>query len=247
MFNLRHKRTARDRESGLVFQWRLPVGSHLGFLTAVGLIALLSAGLAAVVRVRVGGPPRQPERRGSLILVPQGPEWRALEMLAMEAGPMPRREEPARDPAVGALIAEGMAAASPPGYAYLPRLRPVEVGNPAVEASAPPRLAAGVLPPLPPPQEPAQNPPLPDPSRPLFLSRAGLKARLPAEAPPASLVRGDRYLLGYDGAGRVTRAIPLFTAGPAADDAGELWLRRLVIQDASKDGGWTAVEITSGS
>lgn len=247
MFNLRQKRTTRDRESGLVFQWRIPVGSHLGFLTAIGLIALLSAGLAAVVRVRVGGPPRQPERRGSLILVPQGGERRALEILALEAGPMPRREDPVYDPAVQDVIAKGTAAASKPGYTYQPRLRPVEVGIPAIEGPGLPKLAVGVLPPLPPPQEPAQNLPLPDPSRPLFLSRAGLEALLPAEPPPASLARGDRYLLGYDAAGRVTRAIPLFTAAPAADDAGELWLRRLVIQRGSKDGGWTAVEISSGS
>ena len=246
MFNLRHKRTTRDRESGLVFQWRLPLSSHLGFFTAVGLVALLSVGLAAAVRVRVGGPPRQPERRGSLILVPQGGEWRALEMLALEAGPMPRREDPAHDPAVRALIEEGMVAASPPGYAYRPRLRPVSVPVPEVGLPDASKLAAGVLPPLPAPQEPSQNPPTPDPSRPLLLSPSGLRARVPSSPPPASLVRGNRYLLGYDAAGRVTRATPLFTAEAAAGDEGETWLRQLVIEGGSKDGGWTAVEITSG-
>ena len=104
MFNLRQKCTTRDRQSGLVFQWRLPVASHLGFFAAVGLVGLLSVGLAAVVRVRVTGPPRLPERRGSLILVPQGKEWRALEMLALEAGPMPRGQDLALEPAVRAII-----------------------------------------------------------------------------------------------------------------------------------------------
>lgn len=246
MFNLRHKRTTRDRESGLVFQWRLPMSSHLGFVTAIGLVALIGVGLAAAVRVRVGGPPRQPERRGSLILVPQGGEWQALEMLALEAGPMPRREDPARDPVVRGLIEAGMASASPPGYAYQPRLRPVEVGIPAIEAADASKPVAGVLPPLPAAQEPSQTPPLPDPLRLLFLSRAGLQARLPAAPPPPSLVRGNRYLIGYDAAGRVTRATPIFTTGVAGDTQAEPWLRQLAIEGGSKDGGWTAVEISSG-
>ena len=115
MFGLRTKRTVRDRKSGLVFQWRLPMASHFSFLAAIGVVGLISAGLAAAVRVRVGGPPRQPERRGSLILVPQGDEWQALQMMAQEAGPMPRRENPANDPAVLAMISDELAAASPPG------------------------------------------------------------------------------------------------------------------------------------
>lgn len=246
MFLFRHKRSTRDRESGLVFQWRLPLGSHFSFFMAIGLVALISVGLAAAVRIRVGGPPRQPERRGSLILVPQGGEWQALELLALEAGPMPRREDPAHDPAVRALIEEGMVAASPPGYSYQPRLRPVSVPLPAVGPPDSSRLAAGILPPLPAPREPSQNPPAPDPSRPLLLSHSGLRALPPATPPPAALARGNRYLLGYDAAGRVTRVTPLFTAGPAADPQGETWLRQLVIEGGSKDGGWTAVEISSG-
>jgi hypothetical protein len=247
MFNLRHKRTARDRQSGLVFQWRLPVSSHLSFLAALGVVGLISAGLAAVVRVRVGGPPRLPERRGSLILVPQGEEWRALEMLALEAGPLPRREEPSRDPSVRALIAEGMVAARTPGYAYQPQLRPVSVEMPAVEAPAASKGSPGVLPPLPEMQEPSQNPPLPDPARPLVLANGGIRAAAPAALAPAGLARGNRYLLGYDGAGRVTRVTTLFSAEPATDDHVELWLRQVTLEGGAKTGGWTAVEISSGS
>lgn len=247
MFGLRHKRTNRDRQSGLVFQWRLPVSSHLSFFAALGVVTLISAGLAATVRVRVTGPPRQPERRGSLILVPQGEEWRALEMLALEAGPMPRRDDPTREPSVQALVAEGMAATRTPGYAYQPRLRPVSVEIPAVMAPAASSGSPGVLPPLPAMQEPSQNPPLADPSRPLVLANGGIRAIAPADLPPAGLKRGNRYLLGYDGAGRVTRVTSLYAAEPATDDLAELWLRQVILEGGSKSGGWTAVEISSGS
>ena len=247
MFGLRTKRTVRDRQSGLVFQWRLPLASHFSFLAAIGVVGLITAGLAAAVRVRVGGPPRQPERRGSLILVPQGDEWQALEMLALEAGPMPRRENPANDPAVLAMISDELAAASPPGFAYQPRLRPVAVEIPSVEVPAVSKPSPGALPPLPALQEPSQNPPLPDPSRPLVLANGGLKAIAPAALAPPSLARGNRYLLTYDADGRVIRVTTLSAAEPAADDSAELWLRQVTLKGGSKDGGWTAVEISSGS
>ena len=247
MFGLRTKRTIRDRQSGLVFQWRLPVSSHFSFLAAIGVVGLISAGLAAAVRVRVGGPPRLPERRGSLILVPQGDEWQALQIMAMEAGPMPRRESPANDPSVLALIADEMAAASAPGYSYQPRLRPVTVKVPPIEQTSDSKSSPGVLPPLPKLQEPSQNPPLPDPSRPLVLAKGGLKATAPDVLAPASLARGNRYLLAYDADGRVTRVTTLYAAEPATDDSAELWLRQVILEGGTKDGGWTAVEISSGS
>lgn len=247
MFNLRHKRTTRDRESGLVFQWRLPISNHFSFFAAIGVVALITAGLAATVRIRVGNVARQPERRGSLILVPQGKDWRALEILALEAGPMPRREDPAHDPAVAAIFHQSVATATPPGYRYAPSLRPVAIEIPAAVASSAETPSPGVLPPLPEPAAPSQNPPRADPSRPLVLASGGVRAIAPAELPPASLARGDRYLLGYDARGRVTQVTTLYAAEPAADDRGELWLRRIVIEGGTKGGGWAAVEISSGS
>jgi hypothetical protein len=247
MFNLRHKRTTRDRQSGLVFQWRLPVASHLGFISAIGLVGLLSVGLAAVVRVRVSGPPRLPERRGSLILVPQGKEWRALEMLALEAGPMPLGQDLALEPAVRSLVERGISDATPPGYAYQPQLRPVAVEFPRLQSPAKTAAVPGVLPPLPTAAEPAPKPPLPDPPRPLVLSQEGIRTIAPALQAPAGLVRGNRYLLAYDAAGRVVRVTPLFPADPAADDSAEQWLRQLTVEGGAKDGGWAAVEISSGS
>ncbi|MCW1886961.1 hypothetical protein OKA04_19635 [Luteolibacter flavescens] len=247
MFHSRHKRTSRDRESGLVFQWRLPVGHTLRFLMAVGVVSLITAGLAATVRVRVGNVPRQPEQRGSLILVPHGKEWQSLELMALEAGPMPRRPDPAGDVTVKEAIARSMATARQPGYRYEPELRPVEVEIPLAMKDEDASTSPGILPPLPVPEPPSQNPPLPDPLRPLVLSSAGIRAITPATMPPATLARGNRYLLGYDGSGRVNRVTMLISAEPVPDDSGEQWLRQIIIEGGEKGGGWTAVEIASGS
>ena len=246
MFGLRTKRIDRDRQFGLVFHWRLPLGSSVGFLTAIGVVALITAGLATTVRVRVGNVSRQPERRGTLILVPQGPEWKALEMMALEAGPMPRRADPSGDPMVLAMLEESLSAAIPPGYAYQPAFRPVAVEMPAESTPVAAKLSPGVLPPLPTPLPPSQNPPLPDPSRPLVLANGGIQAVSPDAMPPSGLARGNRYLLGYDASGRVIRVTTLFAVEPAVDDSAEQWLRQVVIEGGSPDGGWTAVEISSG-
>jgi hypothetical protein len=78
------------------------------------------------------------------------------------------------------------------------------------------------------------------------LAGGGIRASAPTSPPPASLARGNRYLLGYDAAGRVTRVTTLFAAEPATDDRAELWLRQVRLEGGRKTGGWTAVEITSG-
>lgn len=248
MFGSRSKRTHRDRESGLVFQWRLPVGNSLSFCAAIGLVALITAGLAATVRVRIGGSVHRPEHRGSLILVPRGDEWQGLEMLAMEQGPIPLREDPSNDPAIKSLIQTEMADASTPGYRYLPQFHPVPVKMSAPSTLSDFSSSPGLLPPLPEPEPPAQNPPLPDPSRPVILTSGGLRAVTPEEIPPAGLMRGNRYLLGYGSDGRVDRVTTLFTATPGTDGtAAEAWLRKVKIEDGAADGGWTAVEISSGS
>jgi hypothetical protein len=248
MFGSRSKRTHRDRESGLVFQWRLPVGNSLSFCAAIALVALITAGLAATVRVRIGGSVHRAEHRGSLILVPHSDEWLGLEMMAMEEGPIPLREEPSNDPAVKSLIQAGMADASPPGYRYQPQFHPVPVKMSAPSAASDFSSSPGLLPPLPELEPPAQNPPLPDPSRPVILTSGRLRATAPEEMPPAGLMRGNRYLLGYGPNGRVDRVTTLFTATPGTDgSAAEAWLRKVKIEDGVADGGWTAAEISSGS
>lgn len=253
MFVGRTKRTNLDRESGLVFQWRLPVSSRFRFIAAFGVVGLLTAGLAASVRVRVGGSVRQPERRGSLVLVPRGAEWRSLEMLALEAGPIPLPADPLRNPAVSALVSSSVSAASSPGYRYQPFLRPVPVDVPVV--ANPTALSPGLLPPLPVPEAPSATPPSADHFQPVVLASQGIRAELPEAAPPQGVAHGNRYLLAYDPSGRVSQVTTLFAkpakggADSAAKDKAEAeaWLRQLRIEGGAKEGGWTAVEISTGS
>ena len=246
MFLGRSKRTNRDRESGLVFQWRLPISNHLRFISAFVLVSLITAGLAASVRVRVGGSIRQPQRRGSLVLVPRGDDWKALQMLAMEAGPMPLRDDPSGDPAVKSLIDASMASASSPGYRYQPSLSPVTVEIP--HAASAEKGSPGLLPPLPEPELPSRNPPLADSLRAVLLASDGLHVLMPGTVAPAGMARGNRYLLAYDGSGRVTRITTLFSAKAGNGGAeAEAWLRQLKIEGGAKEGGWAAVEISSGS
>ncbi len=250
MFGSRHKRTTRDRSHGLVFQWRLPVGNTMSFCAAILVVSLITAGLAASVRVRMStaGQAHHGERRGTLIVVPSTPEWDSLRTMAAEAGPFPVREDPSRDPAVVELIRERLAAATPPGYRYDPSYQKVDLSipNPAAESAA--RISRGTLPPLPEMDAPA---PL-DPAAPgvglVVLAANGPQAQAPDGAAPAGALPGNRYLLFYAAEGRVTRATTVFCAPEAQADATatELWLRRGLIQGGEKDGGCVAVEISSG-
>jgi hypothetical protein len=248
MFGLRTKRTTRDRRMGLVFQWRLPVGNHMSFISAIAVVALISVGLAATVRVRVGaGVPRHPERRGSLIVVPQGEDWQFLRTMALEAGPFPVREDPSRDPAVAALIRASMGGADLPGYRYQPAFQPISVAETASALSPAETVAPADLPPL-----PDLEPPTPDSApktvlQPLVLTANGVRALPPAGLPPAGLLPGNRYLLSYSPSGRVLRVTTVFSPQEAAGSAAvESWLRQVTIEGGEKSGGWATVEISGG-
>lgn len=250
MFGLRSKRAIRDRRIGLVFQWRLPVGNHMSFLSAIAVVGLISVGLAATVRVRVGGGglPRHPERRGSLIFVPHGGEWDSLRTFALEAGPFPVREDPSSDPVVVALVKESMGSANLPGYRYQPEFKPVAIAD-----SEPSRDAGeanpGDLPPLPQPEAVTADPSLRPVLQVTVLTANGIRAVQPPAPPPASLLQGNRYLLNYNPAGRVLRVTSVFSPQEAAGDgaAEEAWLRQVLIEGGGRSGGWASVEISSGS
>lgn len=250
MFGLRSKRTIRDRRIGLVFQWRLPVGNHMNLISAIAVVALITAGLAATVRVRVGGGglPRHLERRGSAIFVPQGNGWDSLRTFAQEAGPFPVREDPAKDPAVQALVKESIESSNLPAYRYRPTFRPVAVAEPDAARQETSEGSPADLPPL-----PELEPPTADPaSRPtlqvLVLSANGVRAVQPADSPPAGVMQGNRYLLNYNPAGRVLRVTAVFSPQEASGGSAavEAWLRQVLIEGGEKSGGWTTVEISGG-
>src|SRR5690606_12553808 len=115
---------------------------------------VVATGLAATVRVRIGEGTRPIERRASMVIVPSSPEWRSLEMKALEAGPFPARSDLSRDPAFVGARAVALRALTPPGVVYKPVWRDV-----AVQTVTEERPVDVMLPPLPVAElRPAVNP-----------------------------------------------------------------------------------------
>ncbi len=234
MFGLRHKRTTRDRQSGLLFAWRLPVGDNLRLCTAVAVVALIATGLAAAVRVRIGEGGRPLDRRASVVIVPDGSEWKALRMQALEAGPFPARVRLAEDSAFLASLTAGLKDSLTPGVEYRPEWR--EIPD---TAAAPLPVASPMLPPLPALQpQPAADPVAPTP--PLIIPFGGSGIVEAPESPPPAIAGRSRYLLSYQANGRILQVIGL---DAEADDEAGAWLRRARIAGGDKNGGWIAVEV----
>jgi hypothetical protein len=237
MISYRAKRERRDRDSGLVFCWRLPVGNGGTLCLSVIIAGLLAAGLSSVVRVHVNGAVRQPERRGTFVMLESGsPEANALEMLAMEAGPFPARARPSQDPVVKDLLAQAISGWMPAGTAYRPEWQDISLAAPRAADRISPAV---VLPPLPDPEASVQpEMPARRPMRPISLSKGmNITGQGPA---PDSLKEGTRFLVCYDGSGLITRVTAL-----GATDAlpVEAWLLSARVEGGEKKGGWLPMEV----
>lgn len=232
----RTRRERRDRESGLIFGWRLPLGSNVWLLASIAIVGVLAVGLATTVRVHIGGTMRLPERRASLVLVPSNsPDWQSLRRQALEAGPFPARIELANEAAVHRILREAQTKL-PPATVYEPAWReiPVTLGDREIPAM--------MLPPLPAPEIPPAGPPAPPPP-PGVVALQGGASVTPVGAPPAGLLRSQRWLLGYDGNGRVNRVIDLSPAGERPRPSAEAWLLGATVGGGQREGGWLAVEM----
>lgn len=245
MFRVRSRLQRRDQESGLVFSWRVPLTSTASFVVAMLLVALMSAGLAALVRIKVGTKTIQEEKRGSLVLVSanEGGSW--LDALAVEAGPYPFRWNPAADPAYAALRGQALREAGGAGIPYRPKPVPLgdKVGVPQTGASR----ELSVFPPL--PSIPERE--ISDQSRETTLAARVVRSgegpmlqlpRLPLEAKDAGTASGRRFLIGYQSDGRVRQVIPLSPEDTPADLAG--WLGRARVLGQKEKDGWMVVEST---
>lgn len=234
---LRTKRALRDRECGLIFSWRLPVGDHFRLGAAILTVALLATGLAASVRVRIGEGARPIERRASMVVIPSAPEWRALEMRALEAGPFPSRTDLARDPGFVVARSAALKAGMPSGVVYQPAWREVPI-RPRVEGGE----VSVMLPPLP----PVESRPAAEPAGVLSSSVAviGGDARIESSDPPPPVTGRSRHLVFHLPDGRITGLVDLNAAAgapPGGDLAG--WWRRARVVGGAKEGGWIAVEV----
>jgi len=245
MFRRRSTLQRRDHESGLVFPWRLPVGAPWSLLVALTLVAGAAVALGVLVRVRIGDPPLEEERRASLVVVPAGTGgwWER----AVEAGPYPYRWNPAADPAYAAARARALREAGVGRTDYAPRLRESGFSRalPAGGGEAP-----LVLPP--PPPSPRVAAPVAEREALLVarVVRAGegpslQVAALPLDAGRAGGASGRRFVLRYAADGRVVEVTPLTSERTAVDLVG--WLGRARVAGHGGREGWLVVESAIGS
>lgn len=247
MFRGRRQLQRRDRESGLAFNWRVPVSSTGSFMVALLLITFVAVGLATMVRVSIAPAKRGEPEQGTLVIVPGSASGGALTLRAIEAGPFPSRWNPAADPKYVALRREALKAAMDVGVPYEPVLREVEWMHET--AGETPLSTAGVLPPLPGAGEAAE---VPEEREVMVSARVlgpeGVKgfthAALPIKAGAAVPAVGGRYLLEHDAEGRVLDVIGL--APERREGVVVQWLSRGLVTGHGGKPGWLSVETVVG-
>jgi hypothetical protein len=209
------------------------------------LVGLFSVGLAALVRIKVGGPMLKEEKRASIVLVPIDEGGSRLDALAVEAGPYPFRWNPAADPAYAALRGQALREAGGAGIPYQPVVAPLNIGSelrPVVR-----RRELTFFPPLPsmPKREASGEPKETTLGARVVRSGKGPSLqlpRLPLSAKDAVAASGRRFMIGFQADGRVREVIPLNPEGSPADLAG--WLARARVLEQGDSGGWLVVEST---
>ncbi|MDB6079009.1 MAG: hypothetical protein JWO82_2756 [Akkermansiaceae bacterium] len=240
MLASRSKRERRDRDSGLVFSWRLPVGNGMTIFTSVVLVGLMAAALSSAIRIHVEGNARQPERRGAFVMLESGsPELKILERIALEAGPFPVRAHPSQDPAVKGQLQSAVTGWMPAGTEYHPAWQnvPAEIRW-SREKAAP----AVVLPPLPDPESSVQ--PATPATPPLRANSLASGVSITPESPvPAGIAAGTRFMVSYDATGQIDRVSALKPDERSGAGVADLWLIGARVEGGGPDGGWLAMEV----
>lgn len=250
MFRGRKTLQRRDRESGLSFSWRLPVSSSGSFLLATILVTCMAVALAAMVKVRIDGPPANGEiGRNSLIIVPEGEGGAWLEQLAIEAGPFPNRWNPAADPEYALLRRSALNQAIDAGVPYRIEIQDIEWKNNTNEVIDEPEISL-VMPPLP----DVSGNQTSEAAREVTIQGRVLRsddgielqhARLSLPAVDAPDVGGLKYLIEYEKSGRVLEVTPLSARGNK--EVLMDWLARSQVAGHEGKPGYLVVETAIGS
>ena len=232
-----------DRDTGLVFGWRVPVSSGGSLFFSVCVVSLLALAVSAAVRVRVGKRTVVTEERGSVVFVPES-HWAAeMDRIVRESGPFPARWNPAADLEFAALRRQAQKAATDVNLPYASE--PVEIAL-RPERMGPRSLGqAGFLPPLPasPITANAGGPEVSFVLMPVQQSDDGFGVDAKPWTIPAAEsagVGGSRFLLEYNRFGRIVEA-----TGSAGEERPELiqWIMGAQVTGAPKRPGFLNVEV----
>ncbi|GAA5483763.1 hypothetical protein [Haloferula sargassicola] len=242
MFRRRSTLQRRDRDSGLAFNWRVPVSSIGSFLVAFLVVGAAAALLALGVTVRIGKDRVVGEQRALVTLVPSGPIGDSLWRTAVAAGPFPFRHLIAGDGGGDEETPTPLSVADPP---YQPELSSVEISS--VDSDRVLGRELQVFPPLP---EPVAASAVPE-KREVSLALAAVgdplqpELETPSRRVPVAEAEqwlGRRFMVEIGPAGRAIDVVPL---APGEQAAGvEAWLRRARVKEGR--GRWMVVECVQG-
>jgi hypothetical protein len=246
MFRSRSSLQRKDRESGLAFNWRVPVSSTGMFFLAFVLVSGGAVALGLMVQIQFGEDREIREHRATVVLVPADAGGAWLERQAVEAGPFPSRWNPEADPGLAQLREELLVETESmiEGRRYEPRLiamefrpgqtapthGPAHMTMPPVPQAAPPTPAAGT-----PEMQLAVRVVSGERNGPVF-ELVGL----PVPAEESSGLLGTRFLVGYEADGSIRDVVPL-----DPDDHGTVgaaWVHRGRVNQTGDKPGWTVVE-----
>ncbi|MBT8043540.1 MAG: hypothetical protein KJO79_01210 [Verrucomicrobiae bacterium] len=223
MYFLRKKRQKRDREAGLIFQWRGARRHHAGkmiaFMVAIGFFAF------SVYAIKIDGikPPLLSMREGVVIMLDKDdPNCQKLMFQIEQRSPFPVRWDPVFDQELMANRAKALEALHGELWQYDPELLPMPDQKPSRELASIIEPSDGLLGGMSDRWQPSGialiEPPLGD-----LLIRArvrvtgGLESRITQDvlALPVDLVEDDwfgqtfRFYLSLDQSGRVSSCVPL--------------------------------------
>ena len=246
MFRSRSSLQKKDRESGLAFNWRVPVSSAGTLVLAVVLVGGVAMALGFGLRIKFGEDRELHERRGTVILVPADAGGALLEQAAIEAGPFPSRWEADSDPGLAALREELLVEAESlaDGRRYRPRLVEMDFG--VAGGFGMDRNLMMALPPLPEPlplPEVAVEPEVELVVRGVTGAEGAPKFELvglPVPAAQSAGLLGTRFLVGFEADGSIREVVPLDPDEHGT--AGMGWVYRGRVVDAEGRPGWLVVE-----
>jgi hypothetical protein len=215
----------------------------MSFTVALLVVSLMSVGLAAFVRVRIGSSKVIEDQRGTLVIVPGDEAGLWLEQYAIEAGPFPSRWDPSADPSYIDLLELALSESGKANVAYEPKLEPIDFSG--LESPLSAIETNDLLPPLPASELPLEN------AGPregwigvrVVRSASGPTlqvARLPLDAGKVGGSVGRKFLIEHDEHGRIVDVMALAPDDTPADLVG--WLGRGRVVDHQGIAGSLVVE-----